>query len=129
MGDEMEKMLDQELYNRVIMGEKMRCWKNYLIEKRLEWKEPYPFKEWSKQFVGEEHNCVEKDIPMPPAKPVVEPEPLPTPQNKTEGGDDPKPDGGDDPKPDVGGDPKIDGGDDPKPDGGGDDDDDDCVDP
>ena len=65
------KMLDQELYNRVIVSEKMRCWKNYLIEKRLEWKEPCPFKEWSKQFVGEEHNCVEKDIPMPPAKPVV----------------------------------------------------------
>jgi hypothetical protein len=151
--DEMEKMLDQELYNRVVISEKMRCWKNYLIEKRLEWKEPCPFKEWSKQFVGEEHNCVEKDIPMPPAKPVVEPEPLPTPQNKTEGyddpkpdgGDDPKPDGGDDPKPDGGDDPKIDGGDDPKPDGGDDpkidggddpkpdggcdDDDDDCVDP
>ena len=59
---EMEDTLNKELYNRVIISDRIASWKRYLLLMRLKRKVPCRFRSWSKKYDGEENDCVEKDL-------------------------------------------------------------------
>ena len=58
----MEDTLDKELYNRVIISDRIASWKRYLLLMRLKRKVPCRFRSWSKKYDGEDSDCVEKDL-------------------------------------------------------------------